>query len=465
MRRILVGWVVLVALGTSVSSVRAQGILLPGGGPAGRAMGGASTAVALDATSALFWNPATMGALPRSQVVIGGELAIPDINLSSNLPLLGQGGTTRSDSGVSLLTGIGAVYRDQESPLTFGLLLASVGGGSVNFPGGTDNPIVSPNITTPNGQTTVLGPIAGLGAFNQLAPTVAYQATDRLIVGLGPTIGISLISLDPAFFGGADDASGDGLRTFPTGSHSRPFWGAGFRVGMFYHLTDTVDVGFSYNSPQWNETWEFYSRNEVGVAQTLELQATLPAIYSWGMSYRGVENLILAADLRYIDYENSDLFGERLLDGGLGWESVFALGLGAQYEMSERLAVRLGYQYNDNPIRDVLTLFNTQLPGISEHSVSAGVQFQLNEWISSTLGYVHTFENSITGPVSQVGEGTTTISTEADYILFGLQINFGPTGKRECVACAPCIEEPVAYPAAMPSEVAPHPIEVPTGIQ
>ena len=41
-----------------------QGIIMPGAGAVNRAMAGASTAAAIDAAGAGYWNPATIGALP-----------------------------------------------------------------------------------------------------------------------------------------------------------------------------------------------------------------------------------------------------------------------------------------------------------------------------------------------------------------------------------------------------------------
>src|SRR5262249_821764 len=153
----------------------------------------------------------------------------------------------------------------------------------------------------------------------------------------------------------------------PTGTHSRPFWGGGFRAGLVYSLTDRLDVGFGYTSKQWYETWKFYARDELGLPRTLTLNVTLPAIYSWGVAYRPTDRLLLATDLRYIDYKNSELFGTRVVDGGLGWRSVFAAAVGGRYQVTDRAALSAGYVYNDNPIPSTGTLFNIQAPAITRH--------------------------------------------------------------------------------------------------
>ena len=78
----------------------------------------------------------------------------------------------------------------------------------------------------------------------------------------------------------------------------------------------------SYTSPQWFETWVFHARNEVGLPRTLTLKASLPAIYSAGIGYHASDKLLVNADVRWLDYENTDLFGTAIVDGGLGWQSV-----------------------------------------------------------------------------------------------------------------------------------------------
>lgn len=242
-RRLAFGLALLVLLAPS-RPVAAQGIIVPGSGPVNLSMGGASTAAALDAAGANYWNPAAISALPFSEVVIGGQLFYPDIRLGSSIPRDGQviSGRTRSDSGLGLLSGLGVVYHDECSPLTYGLGLNTLAGAGVNYPGEANNPVLAPG-----GRLGVFagGPVAASMTILQVAPSVAYKVTERLAVGFGPTVDVALISFDPAFFAAPDDASGDGIFTFPTGAHSRPFWGGGFRAGALFSVTDGLDVGFS----------------------------------------------------------------------------------------------------------------------------------------------------------------------------------------------------------------------------
>lgn len=442
----------VLALAACPTAASAQpGVYLPGAGAVHGGMAGVSTATPIDALGALYWNPAAIGRLGRNEASIGGAFVYPDIHVSSSRPRLDGtvlSGRTRSDNGFPIVPSLGLVSKlDAESPLTFGFGLLALGGGGVNFPGDVNNPILSP--TGPFGQV-VLGPTFANMQLLQLNPTVSYQVTDRLVVGLGPTVDIAVVSFDPAYFAPPNQIPGM-PNTFPSATNARPFWGGGVRAGVVYSLTDTLDVGFGYTSPQWLETWRFNSRDNLGNPQTLSLKASLPAIYSWGVAWRGTERLTLGVDMRYFDYESTDLFGTSIQDGGLGWESAFAVAVGGNYQLTDRVAVRAGYQYNTNPLENTRTLFNIQSPAIIQHTISVGTTMNLTDSLSMSLGYAYGFKNSIDGVADRVPNTNVGLEASSHSLLFNLQVKFGGWGRKpECPA--PC--EPYA-PAPAPTTTTP----------
>jgi long-chain fatty acid transport protein len=442
----LAPWLAAVVLALSAADVHAQGVYLPGGGAAHLSMGGASTATPVDAIGALYWNPAAIGRLQRSEVSIGGAFLFPDIHLDATAPgpLGVRSGRTRSDNGVGLSSNLGVVYQPEDRPLTYGLGLNTIGGGGVNYPGSLDNPLLSG--IGPLGN--VQGPVYSNLMLLQLTPTVAYRVTDRLTVGVGPTVDIALVSFNPGFFSPPDDANGDGIGTWASATNTRPFWGGGVRAGLVYSVTDALDVGFGYTSPQWFETWKAYARDEVGQPRTLTLKASLPAIYSWGVAYRPTDRLLVAVDLRYFDYENTDLYGERVVDGGLGWRGVFAAAVGGRYQVTDRAALSAGYVYNDNPIPSVGTLFNVQAPAITQHTIALGTTMNVTDAMAMSLGYAYGFRNTLTGPVREATGVGASFDSAVHMLTFTLQIRFGGCGcDRRAVGGADCYSPPVPHPA------------------
>lgn len=444
----------------AVPSALAQGLVLPSGGPMHTSMGGTSSAVGVDAIGALYWNPAVIGGLKQSEVTLGSSLLIPHTGVTGTLPGGRFGpamsGRTNSDSGVIPTTSIGIVYKPDESRLTYGLLLNTIGAGGVNFPGDANNPILAPR--GPLNQF-ILGPQAAALTVLQIAPTAAYQVNDCLTVGFSPMIDVSAVSFDPAFFGPASQAGPDQPQQFPTGSHTRPFWGGGFRGGVTYRPVEHVALGFSYTSPQWFETWEFNARDANGNAITFDTQFTLPQIFSTGVAYDGIERLLLAADLRWFDYSTTKLLGQSIRDGGAGWNSVWAVSLGGKYQVNDRLSVQAGYVYNDNPVPGDLALFNTLLPAITQHTFSFGAAFQLNETVGVSLAYSHGFENTVGGGGTfPLAGASAVLDSKYDAIVAGLSIKFGGPKCKEACGCAapacPCATPPADVPlpsAPLPS--------------
>lgn len=433
------GIVALIAALVLPSVATAQpGLYLPGNGAVQGGMAGVSSATPLDAIGALYWNPAAIGRLDHNEVSIGGAFLDPDIHISSSLPGPNglQSGSTRSNSGIPLASALGMVYRPDDSRLTYGIGILALGGGGVNFPADPSNPILSQ--TGPLGKTVLGSEYASVQLY-QLNPTVSYQVTDRWVIGVGPTIDITLPAFGPAFFG-TPSRNASGQLFFPSATDARPFWGGGFRVGTVYSITDTLDVGFGYTSKQWLDSWRFDTNTLDGLPQTLFLKAQLPAIYSWGIAWRGIDRLTLATDLRYFDYKNAALFGTPVRDGGLGWKSTFAVAVGANYQLTERIAIRAGYQYNTNPLANTSTLFNIQSPAIMQDTITVGTTVRLTNAISSSVGYAYSFKNTITGTASQVPGARIGLSASNQSLLFNIQIKFG--GGPRSVVCTPACDTP-----------------------
>jgi len=422
-------------LGTVISEVHGQGIIVPSAGPINSSMAGASTAAPVD-FGASYWNPAIISALD-DEVLIGSALAFPSMHLQSGLPAdsvggifppTGRYGEARSDSGVSAGLATGFSFRlNEDSPLTMGLGIFSLAGGGVNFAGSYSTPVLTPR-QPPN--FFGVGPIFSSVAMLGIAPMASLQLTDRLALGGGPIISSGSLSFNPAFF--APGPKGPlGLPTFPGATNSRPDWGAGFQVGLFYQLNQNWNLGFSYKSPIWQERWDFNATTPTLAPRRIGIQASLPEIFSWGVAYKGLPRTLIDVDLRYIDYANSELFGQKVVDGGLGWRSVFAIAIGGQYQATDRLTLRAGYLYNTNPIRNETTLFNVQAPGIITNTFTLGASYQLTENITASLAWMHGFRNAIEGPVLQVPGSTVRLDAQLDTLWLGFNIKFGGLRKKQ----------------------------------
>ncbi|NLF72643.1 MAG: hypothetical protein GX575_26715 [Candidatus Anammoximicrobium sp.] len=435
MKRQSCRWIVpfvLAALGLA-EQASGQGIVVPGVGPVNRSMGSAGVAAPLDAAGAMHWNPASLTGMKSSEFVIGGELLYLSTHLGSTVEAnaLGPGappvtlsGETRSHSGVSILPTVAVVFQPDDSRWTFGLGMFSIGGFGMNLPASStaapENPILSPAFGG--------GPAYSKLAVLQLAPSAALQLTERLSIGFAPTFDIAEAALDPNPFASP-------LLGPPEATHTRTIWGLGFQAGIYYEHENGWHLGASYKSPQWFEEPTFYGTTITDEPRTDSFSVTCPAIISLGAAYSGLPRTVWAVDLRYLDYSNTRLFGDDAgytLDGawtGLGWESVFSLATGLQYQLTDALSLRVGYCYCDNPIPDENTFFNIASTAIYQHIVSVGASWNISCRTSLVLAYLKAFENSISGPwvvppgVPVPGTSVTARQT-IDCLVAGLQVKF-----------------------------------------
>ncbi len=422
----------------SACPLLAQGLVLPGVGPVNRSMGGAAVAAPLDALGTLHWNPAAISGLEQSEIDFGVELLHPRSRLASSIgagtilpgfPPVSLSGSDEGDNGLFPLPAFGLVYKPEESRWTYGLGLFAVGGFGTNYPGSNTNPI----LTAPLPAGLGVGPIFSRLTVLQMAPTAAYWLTDNLAIGFAPTVTMAELVVDPATFAAPDDANANGVATFPSATHSRIHWALGFQVGIYYTSDTCWHFGASAKSPQWFQTFRWNSTDELGRPRTVTADFDYPMILSVGAAYSGFDRLIVAADVRWIDFEHTDGLRAAGFDAtgaitGLGWDSVFSFGLGAQYQLTEWLSLRSGYLYNQNPVPDELTSFNLASPVIYEHGLYLGASYQVTQAWKVSAAYVHAFENSIEGPiVTPLGPipGSSVKSTlSTDSVVMGVSVLF-----------------------------------------
>jgi long-chain fatty acid transport protein len=238
MRRLFLPFVVLLLV-LNVNSAFAQyGLNISAIGPVNRGMGGVATATPIDALGALHWNPATIAALPSSEMAFGVDGVLPVVDIDSSLgadalapgvPSVDRAGSSESDGGWFAAPAFGVVQQVDDSPYTYGLGIMTVAGFGQNFSASTTNPILFPDEVDAEG-VPGFGNIFAEAVFIEIAPVIAMQVTDNISIGLGPTVTIGRAQASPFPFTAPDNAGG-GSPTYPEGTHTRYHWGGGdFRL-------------------------------------------------------------------------------------------------------------------------------------------------------------------------------------------------------------------------------------------
>lgn len=392
-------------------SAEAAGLALSGVGPINRAMGGAATAAPIDAGGALHWNPGSISGLPQSEVLFGMELILPTEAIGSSIAG-GPTAWTKAEPGVAPVPTIAWVHKPEDSRWTYGLGMYGIAGYRVNYPQDPANPIVSQN-----------GIFADVQIL-QIAPTIAYAITDKLSVGIAPTLTLGQVMINPLAF--AEPVGG----SYPSGQSTRYAWGGGIQAGVYYITDNCWHLGLSIKSPQWFEPFRYNVTDGNGNPAVVEVDLDYPMIISSGIAYSGFERLLLAADFRYFDYGNTNGFrnagfGPTGALQGLGWANLFGFNLGAQYKLTDRLFVRGGYSYNESPITGSNMFTNIASPLMIQNIVSAGISYQLTCNVVFSATYIHGFENEVTGDFPLAPPGSTvSTAVSADALGVGFTVRY-----------------------------------------
>jgi long-chain fatty acid transport protein len=156
----------------------------------------------------------------------------------------------------------------------------------------------------------------------------------------------------------------------------------------------------------------------------------IPESYGIGVAFKPAKNLVVAADILRINYNDiasignpgpgmntGDLLGIPPMDTaatlgacpvnpyclgndqgmGFGWENMTIYKLGVQYGVNNRLQVRAGLNYGETPIRDDQLAFNTAAPGTVEMHYSVGFTYKANEMLEVTGTYMYVAPNNQEG--------------------------------------------------------------------
>lgn len=419
------------------------GLATSGVGPINRSMGGAAVAAPLDAAGAIYWNPATMGALGHSEMEFGVGFLDPRTTLNSRVnagalgpgnPSTGFGGTnTGGNNGVFVIPAIALVYNPEDSPLTYGLGIFETGGFGVNYPVARNNPVLNPGAPFGAGA----GPLYTQLQLLQFTPAVSLKLTDQLYVGGAVNIDMGTLSANPGLFASPSlmqTASGP-TASYPSAMQGRARAGGGFQLGVYYTINDNWSLGASVNSPQWFQKYTYNAVNpNNGNAASPGVNFNFPLFTSVGVAYRGIDKMLIASDFRFYDYRNTDGFSQGGFNNqgalrGLGWQNVFAMGTGIQYQWTEAFSTRIGYTFSLNPVGPAMTSYNIGTPTIIQNSLALGASYNVTKALKLSLTYAHDFQNSISGPIVQpfVGAipGTSVRSTSTvDTVYMGATVAF-----------------------------------------
>lgn len=426
-------------VGAASPASATDGHFLHGVGAINSAMAGIGVASPTSLLGAFYVNPAGLLAYRGTAIELGFEMFKPDRTIASTAG--DASGSSRSSSEFMPVPAFGWSRELLEDRLVVGVAGLGVGGFGVDYHIDAGNPILAPR---PYG----FGGIYSNFSLMKIIPALAYELNPGLRVGVALNVNWATLAVDPmpvaapAVDPGPDDTpnTADDRAYYSRATDADGSFGIGGQVGLQYGPTPDVAIGLAYTTPQRFQKFEYGAVYEnpnlpsYNTPRTIRFAMDVPAVYAAGIAWTPTGALSLGVDGKYMDYAHTRGFEKYGFapDGavrGFGWKSIWSVAVGGQFRPTERVALRAGYNYSDNPIRPELTMFNAPAPAVIEHHVTVGAGYLFENGIGVDAAYYRAFENEVTGPFQTMAgpaPGTSISSSLSEHSLL-LGFTFQPT--------------------------------------
>lgn len=381
-----------------LTAAPASATIEPPPGVDARIAGMAAGAVAIQHNGAApYHNPAQLGAIDS----LVATLSFTPYFLTQTVPLGGPAKDSVTEMAPVLLAGAGFRLNEQ---LVVGVSAQSTAG----F--GAEYEEVAPGLD-----------MSMKAYFLEVSPGVAYSPIKEL--SFGAAYRISYASLSSSLIRPTPSAPIAQVEEDLSG-----FDFTGVHLGVLYQPTPDIDIGLSYKNKINVSLSGDVTEN--GVTRDGESELASPHRFAAGLGYRLLESkLLLAGDVKYMLYSDSnetlDITTEG--DGGgtvtqtLDWQNVFGFNVGAEYLVTARIPVRLGYSFTQSATPKERPLPFATPPGVL-HGLHAGAGLRLDNWdfdIGGIYGFgsseVDDTENPITSPAGKYELVTRAVAISATY--------------------------------------------------
>jgi long-chain fatty acid transport protein len=354
------------------------------------AQGEAFVAQADDA-SAIYYNPAGLTQVKGTQVTSGLALGFPRWKYD------GAGGSDEMNTGYFLPH----LYAASDLSLQrwrFGIGLNYPFGNQAEY--GANSPLQYGIVT------------AELSVLN-IAPTVAYQITPQLSLGVALNIYYGQLeqqqNLALTFGGGRFKFEGDGTSL-------------GATLGLLWKPHAQHAVGLTWRSPfeiEFDDSARLRG-NLGGDAGPSDTHATLafPQSLALGYAYWPRPNLKLEFDIEWTNWDTLndvrlhsanpffDANTNPLMNIPFDWQDSFFYELGVEYRFHPHWTVSAGYIFSENSVPD--RTFSPAVPDSDRHIFSIGLGFGCPRLdVQVTYQYSHSEDRTVTGSPAADGEWQT----------------------------------------------------------
>jgi long-chain fatty acid transport protein len=274
-------------------------------------------------------------------------------------------------------------------------------------------------------------------AFWQMAPSLAWQASDKLSLGASINIDFQQVAFQQRIMADSDsDQQGDTVLMNFDLSRGASAFGFGLSLGLLYDINERVTIGASYKSKQFFTDLEYqlaFGDIDMTVfgggplpAGTYTLDLDFPQQAALGIAVQVTQAFIATADVKWINW--SDTIDTLAVSGpggsqvpmDPGWDDQVVFAIGIAYKVNERFNLRAGFNYGESPIDEESAANNLILPAVVETHYTVGADYKLDEHWDIGCHYMYVPENSVTaGPETNVPGAIISLSEQSVGINLG----------------------------------------------
>ncbi|MFK5915670.1 MAG: outer membrane protein transport protein [Woeseiaceae bacterium] len=416
----LIACAVTAALTIPMTAMATNGYFAHGYGMKAKGMGGAGVAYAQDAMAAAT-NPAGITAV-NDRIDFGVDLFIPD--RSATVYTVARDG---NETANFFIPEFGYSKKIDDSS-AWAVVVYGNGGMNTDYKTGIYSTSAQPgalNDQTPTGIN-----------LEQLfiAPTYAKKLNETHSIGVSLNLVYQTFEANGLsnFIGFKEDPSTG--KAGLTGQGVDSSTGIGLKLGWTGQVSDSLTLGFTYQ-PETKMS-KFSSYNNLFANDG---EFNIPSTYAFGLAFKASPKMNIAFDIQQINYSDIAAISNKdcgftvahpgtcdLGDAGgpgFGWDDVTAYKLGVDYKVSDKLVVRGGYNYGEQPISSTETAFNVLAPGVVEAHYTLGATWTLANMSELTVSYMYAPEVEVIGSspagFSDAGHGDIAMSQTSLGVAYG----------------------------------------------
>jgi len=274
-------------------------------------------------------------------------------------------------------------------------------------------------------------------AFWQMAPSIAWQAAEKMSLGASVNIDFQQVSFQQRMMADSNgDGQGDMVANNFDLSRGASAFGFGLSLGILYDLNEMVSFGASYKSKQFFTDLEYQlAFGDINMsafgggplpAGTYKLDLDFPQQAAVGIAVHATQAFTVAADVKWINWSNTmetlSVVGPEgiMVPMDPGWDDQIVFAIGLAYKVNDRFNLRAGFNYGESPIDEQSAANNLILPAVVETHYTVGADYRLDKHWDIGFHYMYVPENTVTA-----GPGTSAPGVKISLSEQSVGVNLG----------------------------------------